>query len=71
MSETKKVCGLRKLSSLTQEPSTREQWFKAWQAARKFGRLIHTSSDAETFGAMFLLAWQCLLYRQHFSGGGR
>jgi hypothetical protein len=70
MSKVKKVCVARKLS-LTDEPSIREQWSKAWRAARKFGRLIQSNSDAESFGTMFLLAWQCLLYRQHFSGGGQ
>ncbi len=70
MSKSQKVCVVRKLS-LTDEPSIREQWHKAWWAARKFGRLIQSSTDAESFGAMFLLAWQCLLYRQHFSGGGQ
>ncbi|MDD3576059.1 MULTISPECIES: hypothetical protein [unclassified Halothiobacillus] len=69
MNSHEKVCVLRKQSWSLYEYSTREQWVKAWRAARKFGPFIQTSAEAEVYGAMFLRAWQCLLYRQYFSGG--
>jgi len=62
------VCVVRKQSVLNNEQPAREQWLKAWRAARKFGPFIQTSAEAEVYGAMFLRAWQCLLYRQYFSG---
>lgn len=69
MNSHEKVCVLRKQSLSSVEHPTREQWIKAWRAARKFGRIIQTSAEAEAYGALFLRAWQCLLYRQYFSGG--
>lgn len=69
MATNEKVCVPRKECLGWYEESTRERWDKAWRAARKFGRTITTSAEAETLGPMFLIAWQCLLYRDYFSGG--
>lgn len=69
MNGHEKVCVVRKQSVSHYEQSPREQWFKAWRAARKFGRFVRTSAEAEAYGDMFLRAWHCLLYRQYFSGG--
>ncbi|ACX96467.1 hypothetical protein [Halothiobacillus neapolitanus] len=68
MNGNEKVCVVRKQYVSHYEQSPREQWLKAWRAARKFGPFIQTSAEAEVYGAMFLRAWQCLLYRQYFSG---
>jgi hypothetical protein len=69
MNGNEKVCVVRKQSVSNFEHPPREQWVKAWRAARKFGRIIQTSAEAEAYGIMFLRAWQCLVYRQYFSGG--
>lgn len=65
MNNTEIVCVVRKHSQTSPDP-VRIQWQKSWRAARKFGCSIHNSAEAETYGAMFMLAWQCLLYRQNF-----